>query len=158
MSDRRQPRPPPSSRTRLADLLERKQLALEALFRRHWRTVGVLFAGGCVYALLGAAAETLPGAALVARKEQSLIGAVSFLQLPLTFLSTAFMQPSLMPDWISTLARYNPVDWAIRAGREAVAGGTEWAAVAGYCGLLALFASACLLLATRAFGAYQAQV
>ena len=66
MSDRRQPRPPPSSRTRLADLLERKQLALEALFRRHWRTVGVLFAGGCVYALLGAAAETLPGAALVA--------------------------------------------------------------------------------------------
>ncbi len=87
-----------------------------------------------------------------------MIGAVTFLQLPLTFLSTAFMQPALMPDWIATVATYNPVDWAIRAGREAVAAQTDWAAVAGYCGLLAGFALACLLLATRAFRAYQAQV
>jgi ABC-type multidrug transport system permease subunit len=116
-----------------------------------------------------------------------LIGAVTFLQLPLTrlaeasglttaavtavidrmekagyarrlFLSTAFMQPALMPDWIGTVARYNPVDWAIRAGREAVAASPDWGSVTGYCGLLAGFAGACLLLATRAFRAYQAQV
>jgi ABC-2 type transport system permease protein len=112
-----------------------------------------------VAGLLGSAFAALSNAlALVARKEQTVISAVSFLQLPLTFLSSAFMQPALMPDWISTLATYNPVDWAIRAGREAVGANTDWAAVAGYCGLLAAFAVACLLLATRAFRAYQAQV
>ena len=109
--------------------------------------------------LLGTAFAALSNAlALVTRQEESLIGAVTFLQLPLTFLSTAFMQPALMPDWIGTVATYNPVDWAIRAGREAVGASTDWAAVAGYCGLLAGFAIACLLLATRAFRSYQAQV
>jgi ABC-2 type transport system permease protein len=83
---------------------------------------------------------------------------VTFLQLPLTFLSTAFMQPALLPDWIATTARYNPVDWAIVAGREAVSAGTDWASVAGYRGLLTAFAIVCLMLATKAFGAYQAQV
>jgi ABC-2 type transport system permease protein len=68
------------------------------------------------------------------------------------------MQSSLMPSWIQTIADYNPVEWAIRAGREAVGPATDWANVAGYCGLLAAFALACLVIATRAFRAYQAQV
>jgi ABC-2 type transport system permease protein len=117
--------------------------------------VALVLIGG----LLGTAFAALSNAlALVARKEESLIGAVTFLQLPLTFLSTAFMQPGLLPDWIGTVAKYNPVDWAIVAGREAVSAGTDWASVAGYCGLLAAFAVVCLMLATKAFGAYQAQV
>jgi ABC-2 type transport system permease protein len=129
--------------------------------------IGVEFAGGplgvvvlvLAAGLLGTAFAALSNAlALVTRKEETLIGAVSFLQLPLTFLSTAFMQPALMPDWINSVADYNPVDWAIRAGREAVGPATDWGTVAGYCGLLALFALLCLMLATRAFRAYQAQV
>ena len=109
--------------------------------------------------LLGTAFSALSNAlALVTRTEESLIGAVTFLQLPLTFLSSAFMQPRLMPGWIQTVSDYNPVEWAIRAGREAVGTSPDWATVAGYCGLLAAFALACLVLATRAFRAYQAQV
>jgi len=68
------------------------------------------------------------------------------------------MQPALMPDWMATLADYNPVDWAITAGREAVVSGTDWAVVLGHCGLLAAFALASLTIATRAFRAYHAQV
>ena len=68
------------------------------------------------------------------------------------------MQPALMPDWIGSVRELNPVDWAIVAGREAVGANTDWASVAGYCGLLAAFAVVCLALATRAFGAYQKQV
>lgn len=129
--------------------------------------IGVSFDGGplgvvllvLAAGLLGTAFSALSNAlALVARKEESLIGAVTFLQLPLTFLSTAFMQPKLMPGWISTVADYNPVGWAITAGREAVGASPDWATVAGYCGLLVAFALACLGLATRAFRAYQAQV
>jgi ABC-2 type transport system permease protein len=128
---------------------------------------GVSFDGGIpgvialIFAavLLGTGFAALSNAlALVARKEESLIGAVSFLQLPLTFLSTAFMQPSLMPSWMTKVADYNPVNWAITAGREAVHSGTDWGAVAGWCGLLAAFALACTVLATRAFRVYQAQV
>lgn len=81
----------------------------------------------------------------------------SLVIVPLTFLSTAFMREELIPGWVATVARYNPVDWAIVA-REAVQGGTDWATDAGYCGLLAVFALGCVMLATRAFRAYQAQV
>lgn len=128
---------------------------------------GVTFDGGVLgvaalillAGLLGTAFAALSNAlALVTRTEESLIGAVSFLQLPLTFLSTAFMQPALMPDWMAKAADFNPVDWAISGGREAVQAGTDWATVAGYAGLLVAFALAALALATRAFRAYQAQV
>jgi ABC-2 type transport system permease protein len=129
--------------------------------------IGVSFPGGVlgvavlllIAGLLGTAFAALSNAlALVARKEESLIGAVTFLQLPLVFLSTAFMQPGLLPGWIGTVSDYNPVDWAIVAGREAVGASTDWASVAGYCGLLVGFAAVCLALATKAFGAYQKQV
>jgi ABC-2 type transport system permease protein len=129
--------------------------------------IGVSFEGGVpgvimlvlAALLLGTAFAALSNAlALVARQEESLIGAVTFLQLPLTFLSTAFMEESLIPNWVATVADYNPVNWAIVAGREAVQSGTDWASVAGYCGLLAAFALACTVLATRAFRAYQNSV
>jgi ABC-2 type transport system permease protein len=129
--------------------------------------IGVSFDGGAlgvvalvlVAVLLGTAFAALSNAlALVARQEESLIGAVTFLQLPLTFLSTAFMQEQLMPGWVAAAADYNPVNWAIVAGREAVQASPDWAVVAGYSGLLAVLAVACTMLATRAFGAYQAQV
>jgi ABC-2 type transport system permease protein len=129
--------------------------------------IGVSFEGGVlgvvvlvlIAGLLGTAFSALSNAlALVARKEESLIGAVTFLQLPLVFLSTAFMQPALLPDWIDTVADFNPVDWAIVAGREAVGSATDWSSVAGYCGLLAAFVVVCLALAVKAFGSYQKQV
>ena len=95
--------------------------------------IGVSFDGGVAgvvvlvlaAGLLGTAFAALSNAlALVTRQEESLIGAVTFLQLPLTFLSTAFMQPELMPGLDRARSpTYNPVDWAIRAGREAVGAG-----------------------------------
>ena len=129
--------------------------------------IGVSFDGGIVgiaallliSVLLGTAFAALSNAlALVARQEESLIGAVTFLQLPLVFLSTAFMQESLVPDWVATVAKYNPVNWAVVASREAIQSTTEWTSVAGYSALLAAFALVCTMLATRAFRAYQAQV
>jgi ABC-2 type transport system permease protein len=96
--------------------------------------------------------------ALLARKEETLIGAVNFLVLPLTFLSTAFMQSSLAPGWVADVARYNPVNWAIEAGREALGDDPDWTAVGTRAGLLILAAALCGLLATRALRAYQRSV
>ena len=109
-----------------------------------------------VAALLGAAFASLSnGVAVLARQRESLIGAVTLVLLPLTFLSSALMQDSLVPGWISTAAKLNPVNWAVEAGRSATLGEIDWGLVAGRVGLLAALVVVCAWFATRAFGAYQ---
>jgi ABC-2 type transport system permease protein len=129
--------------------------------------VGASFAGGVLgvivlillAALLGSALASLSNAlALVTRQEESLIGAVTFLVLPLTFLSTALVNKDLMPGWMRTVADLNPVDWAIEAGRSATAASPDWGLVATDVGLLAGLLVLCGALATRAFRSYQASV
>jgi ABC-2 type transport system permease protein len=111
----------------------------------------ILFAA----ALLAAGAAALSnGLALVIRREETLIAVVNFFGLPLTFLSTAFIAVALMPAWMRTVARGNPVNWAIQAGRDAVLG-QDWSAVWGNAGLLAAFLLAGAVLATLAFRVYR---
>jgi len=78
--------------------------------------------------------------------------------LPLTFLSSGFMQQSLAPGWIQDVARYNPVNWAVQAGREALGASVDWGLVLPRAGWLLAFALACAWLATRAFRTYQRAV
>jgi ABC-2 type transport system permease protein len=90
-----------------------------------------------------------------ARSREALIGAVSFVLLPLTFLSSALMQQSLVPGWIRTIAKFNPVNWAVEAGRSAAMQHIDWGLVASRLGLLVALVLICASLATRAFSAYQ---
>jgi ABC-2 type transport system permease protein len=46
--------------------------------------------------------------ALLTRQQETLIGVSQLLALPLTFLSSAIMDPRLMPDWIQTVAPLQP--------------------------------------------------
>jgi ABC-2 type transport system permease protein len=109
-----------------------------------------------VAALLGAAFASLSNAVgVLARQRETLIGAVTFVLLPLTFLSSALMQQSLVPGWIRTVAKFNPVDWAVQAGRSAAVEKTDWSLVGTRLGLLVVLVLACAVLATRAFGVYQ---
>lgn len=109
-----------------------------------------------VAALLAAAFASLSNAvAVLARQREALIGAVTFVLLPLTFLSTALMQQSLVPGWIRSVARFNPVNWAVEAGRSAAMSHIDWGLVAGRIGLLAALALISAMLATRAFASYQ---
>jgi ABC-2 type transport system permease protein len=129
--------------------------------------VGASFPGGpggvvvliLLATLLGAAFGALSNSlALVTRQEESLIGAVTFLVLPLTFLSTALMRGDLLPGWMQTAADLNPVDWAIEAGRSATAASPDWGLIAGNTALLVGLLVVCGALATRAFRSYQASV
>jgi ABC-2 type transport system permease protein len=83
------------------------------------------------------------------------IAASNFILLPLTFLSSAFMQRDLVPGWIQTVAKYNPVEWTVQAGREALTATPDWSLVLSRLGLLVALTIACTWLATRAFRAYQ---
>ncbi|MGY1808959.1 ABC transporter permease [Blastococcus sp. SYSU D00669] len=93
--------------------------------------------------------------ALLLRQQEALIGISQFIVLPLQFLSSALMDTRLAPGWVATVARYNPVDWAVVAAREALSSGTDWAVVWSRLGLLTALAAVMAWLATRAFGAYQ---
>jgi ABC-2 type transport system permease protein len=126
--------------------------------------IGASFPGGILgvialilcAVLVGASVAAVSNAiALTARQEETLIGATNFLILPLTFLSGCFMQLSLAPGWIQTVGDYNPVNWAVAGGREAVSANADWGFVLARVGFLAALAFACVLLATRAFRSYQ---
>jgi ABC-2 type transport system permease protein len=93
--------------------------------------------------------------ALLLRQQEALIGISQFIVLPLQFLSAAIMDTRLAPDWVRTIAYYNPVDWAVVASREALSAGTDWGAVWPRLGLLLALAATMAWLATRAFGSYQ---
>jgi ABC-2 type transport system permease protein len=109
-----------------------------------------------VAALLAAIFASLSnGVAMLARQREALIGAVSFVLLPLTFLSSALMQQSLVPAWIREVAKFNPVNWAVEAGRSAAMQHINWGLVAGHIGLLVALAVIAAGLATRAFTVYQ---
>ncbi|MBV9760930.1 MAG: ABC transporter permease [Acidobacteriaceae bacterium] len=92
---------------------------------------------------------------LTVRKEESVIGAVNFVLLPLTFTSPVFMAATLMPGWMRTVAHFNPVNWAVEAGRGALQATASPGAILLRVGLLAALTIASGWIATRAFRSYQ---
>jgi ABC-2 type transport system permease protein len=66
------------------------------------------------------------GVAFLTKRPETLLALVNFLVLPLTFLSTTFIAEELIPDWIRSIARVNPVNWAVTGARDAMLG-RNWA-------------------------------
>lgn len=100
--------------------------------------LGARFGGGPVgVAILLAAAVLLAAAfcslsnamAMLTRTRESLIGFTTMLTLPLSFLSSAMMSKSVAPHWIQNVMTYNPVDWAVVAGRSALSADPDWGAI-----------------------------
>jgi ABC-2 type transport system permease protein len=113
----------------------------------------VTFAAACLICVIMASLSN--ALALLLRQQEALIGVSQFVVLPLQFLSSALMDTRVAPSWVGTVARYNPVDWAVVASREALTAGTDWSVVGGRLGLLAALALVMAWLATRAFRTYQ---
>ncbi len=109
--------------------------------------------------LLAAAFGSFSNAlALLLRSQESVIGVAQLLVLPLSFLSTILMPAELLPGWMQDVARFNPVNWAVTAGRESLQSDVDWGLVLSHVGWLAALALACGWLSTRAFRAYQRSV
>lgn len=111
----------------------------------------VLLATGLLGSGFGALSNAV---ALIARKQETVIAAMNFIILPLTFLSGIMMSATLMPVWIQRVAALNPANWAVIAARVGFEGG-DWGAAWVNLGWLALFALFCSWLATRAFDRYR---
>ena len=96
--------------------------------------------------------------ALLAKQQTALIAISQLISLPLMFLSSAIMDTKLSPEWVGNVARFNPVEWAVVAGREALKSSPDWTSVWGNLGLLAALTVVMTALATGAFRAYQRSV
>jgi ABC-2 type transport system permease protein len=93
--------------------------------------------------------------ALLVRQHEALIGISQFIVLPLQFLSAAIMATALAPSWVQTVARYNPVDWAVVASRQALSASPDWGAIWPRLAALVALSLVMSWLATRAFRIYQ---
>jgi ABC-2 type transport system permease protein len=126
--------------------------------------IGATFPGGVVgvlvligaAVLIGLAISALSnGLALVARQRESVIAASTATVLPLSFLSSTFLAAAVMPSWIRAIARYNPVNWAVKAGRLSVGAHVPWGTVGSYIGFLVITVILCTALATFAYRSYE---
>jgi ABC-2 type transport system permease protein len=95
---------------------------------------------------------------MLVRQRETIIGLNTLLLLPLTFVSTTFMNEDLMPGWMRTLTDYNPVNWAVAAAREALAERPDWGDVWLPAVGLLLLAVLMVWLSTRTFRTYQKAV
>jgi ABC-2 type transport system permease protein len=107
---------------------------------------------GTVFGALSNALGMLVG------ERESIIGINTFLLLPLTFLSSAFMAPSQMPGWMRHVADFNPLNWAMVAGRSALSAQPDWGVVLGRGGALLGLATVAVWLSIRTFRSYQRSV
>lgn len=127
-------------------------------------TLGVRFRGGVLGVLvlfvalasIAMALAALSNAvALVVRREESLIGVVNFLVMPMTFLSTAFMPRDLVPGWVAVAVSANPVNWAVDLTRASYDGTLEASPVLTRITLLCLLAAGSLAIARSALTRYR---
>ncbi|MGW2594714.1 ABC transporter permease [Streptomyces sp. NPDC001515] len=131
------------------------------------RAAGAAYPGGATGLFVLVAASVLLGTVfgalsnalgMLVRQRESIIGINTFLLLPLTFLSSSFMAPSQMPSWMSRVADFNPVDWAMVAGRSSLTADPDWGLVLGRGAALLALAAVAFWLSTRTFRSYQKSV
>ena len=94
------------------------------------------------------------GIALLTRREATMIAVANFIGLPLLFLSSTLIARSAIKPWIGAVAKFNPVEWGVRAAREVVLPGTSWETVGLYLLLLVLLSVATAVFATWCFRSY----
>ena len=66
------------------------------------------------------------GLALLLRRAEPLIGIINLATMPMMFLSSTMMATSLLPGWLNTVRRFNPVDYAVVGVRDLVLHGYIW--------------------------------
>jgi ABC-2 type transport system permease protein len=98
------------------------------------------------------------GIALLVRKEASMIAAANFIGLPLMFISSILIPTQSMPHWIEVVSRFNPVNWGVRAARNAIVVGGNWGHSGVYLLMLLAATAVTSLFATWCFRSYQRSI
>jgi len=89
--------------------------------------------------------------AAAANSQETFWGTVNFLGLPMFMISPALFPLALMPDWLATIAQFNPVTYAVILVRSMMSGFVESSSAALSIVILGGFAIAMTLLASYVF-------
>jgi len=89
--------------------------------------------------------------AAVAKSQETFWGTVNFLGLPMFMISPALFPLALMPDWLATIAQFNPVTYAVVLVRSMMSGFVESSSAALSIVVLSAFVIAMTLLASYVF-------
>jgi len=90
--------------------------------------------------------------AATAKSQETFWGVINFLGMPLFMLSPALFPLELLPEWLATVAKFNPVTYAVLLIREMMTGVTEAGiSTAMGIGIISVFVIAMVLLASYVF-------
>lgn len=89
--------------------------------------------------------------AATAKSQETFWGVINFLGMPLFMLSPALFPLELLPDWLETLARFNPVTYTVLLVRAMMTGVDEGVSVLFSIAIIAAFVLAMVLVASYVF-------
>lgn len=89
--------------------------------------------------------------AATAKSQETFWGVINFLGMPLFMLSPALFPLELLPDWLATAARLNPVTYTVLLVRGLMTGVTEGVSPAMSIGIIFVFVLAMVGLASYVF-------
>jgi ABC-2 type transport system permease protein len=89
--------------------------------------------------------------AATAKSQETFWGVINFLGMPLFMLSPALFPLELLPDWLATAAKFNPVTYTVLLVRGLMTGVTEGISTVLSLGIIGAFVVAMLVLASYVF-------
>jgi ABC-2 type transport system permease protein len=90
--------------------------------------------------------------AATAKSQETFWGMINFLGMPLFMISPALFPLELLPDWLATIAKLNPVTYTVLLVREMMTGVSEGGIpVLFSLGILLLFVFVMIALASYVF-------
>lgn len=89
--------------------------------------------------------------AATAKSQETFWGVINFLGMPLFMLSPALFPLELLPDWLATVAKFNPVTYTVLLVRGLMTGVTEGISTAVSLGIIGAFVVVMLGLASYVF-------
>lgn len=102
--------------------------------------------------LLGIAFASISnGLAILLQREEPLVAIGNLMTLPLMLFSSALMPAALMPEWIRTVARFNPIDHAVEAVRSVLVAPADLGTYMTGFGVITVFAIVTTAWAINAF-------
>lgn len=126
--------------------------------RVHGGPLGWLVIFAASFLLASAFAGFSNGLALVFRRPESMIATANMVGLPLMFLSSILLTVAVMPGWIASASRFNPVNWGVHAARNAVLYDGAWGTTGMFLLYLLVAMAVTSVFATWCFRAYQRSI
>jgi len=89
--------------------------------------------------------------ALLTKNSEAQMMMMIFINMPMMFLSTAMMPAEMLPSWMETAARFNPVSYGVTSIRSLTLTGYEWGTIFSSLGVLSIVAVVTLSITTLLF-------